>query len=126
MVLSYRLDGEKEEKTMEILKTSGDLTKVETYQITRAPNIGKMSEIPQDLVLTTLKWCVFNDINAKGEEHTILSIMTNDGIFATNSATFIREFEIIVDIMENKPFNFMVYRGLAKSGREFISAMLVE
>ena len=115
---------------MEILRASKDLTTEEKYFLTMSPEIEKMSEI-KGQTISIDSWVIYTDNKSidedSGKIETILSIKTTLGeVFATNSATFIKEFERIIDLFtaDNMPVNFVkVAGGTSKNGREFITAV---
>lgn len=115
---------------MKILKTSADLTNKECYALTMSPAVQKMKNaVGQQL--TVAKWCFYQDANAKdGKEQTIVAIMTPEHeVFATNSATFLRDFEQMCDILADdlaagEALEIKVLTGTSKSGREFITCAL--
>lgn len=111
---------------MEIKEKSGDLSKVEIYQLIKSPNTQKMSSVPNDEVLEySGKYLIYEDTNKKDDSvMTVLSIMTDRGCYATNSETFRRDFLEILDIMDGESFAFTVYRGVTKAGRDFITCAL--
>lgn len=116
--------------TMEILRASKELSTEEKYFLTMSPEIEKMSNI-KGQTLSIDSWVIYTDNKStdaeEGKSETILSIKTTLGeVFATNSATFIKEFERIIDLFksDNMDVNFIkVAGGTSKSGREFITAV---
>lgn len=110
---------------MTIIQQSSDsLTKLDKYTLMMSPEIQKMRDVPPEEVLDCVKWIQYEDTKKDGEKQTILSIQTNDGVFATNSPTFQQDFEAILDIMDGEPFKFSVIRGVSKAEREFITIAL--
>lgn len=115
---------------MEILKASKDLSTEEKYFLTMSPEIEKMSNI-KGQTLSIDSWVIYTDNKStdveEGKTETILSIKTTLGeVFATNSATFIKEFERIIDLFagDGMPVNFVkVSGGTSKNGRDFITAV---
>lgn len=116
--------------TMEILRASKELTTEEKYFLTMSPEIEKMSNIKGQTIAID-SWVIYTDNKStdaeEGKTETILSVKTTLGeVFATNSATFIKEFERIIDLFggDGMPVNFVkVAGGTSKSGREFITAV---
>ena len=111
---------------MEIIKTkSSELTKIEMYKMTHSPAIRKMKDVVGSNI-DVIKFLMYKDMNARNEEVEILSIMDNDGtVYATNSASFKKEFELIEEIMDGEPFSIEVISGTSKAGRTFITCALV-
>jgi hypothetical protein len=111
---------------MKIIKTSKDLTAKDKYFLTMAPSVQKMKDqISQRIEIS--KWCVYEDTNSKGEEQTILSIATPENeIFATNSKTFMDDFERMIDVFAEDGIEVTaieVISGTSKAGREFITCV---
>lgn len=107
---------------MEIIRTSGNLSKAERYNMCTSPAIRRMREvIGQELEFKA--WIEFTELKeSTGVINTIISIMTTEGeVFATNSKTFISEFEKIVECFENEFTAIKVLSGRSRNGREFIT-----
>lgn len=110
---------------MEILQTSAELTTEEKYLLTMNPEIQKMSD-QVGQVLDLDKWLIYADVNEKdGAEQQILSIMTGEGeVFATNSSTFINDFEKLIDLFRSNNETVTkveIISGQSKAGRTFIT-----
>ena len=119
-----KLKNRKEEKKMEILKKSKELTTEEMYYLTMSPDTQKMSDnIGQ--VVDIEAWIIYQDINKDGEMQKILSILTPEGeTLATNSSTFMGDFERLMDLFSQN--NETVKRveiisGTSKAGRQFVT-----
>ena len=104
---------------MEITRKSREFTPAEIYKATKSNSIKRMSDIADNEIITVKDYIVYEDGSV-----TILSIITDTGIYATNSATFIRTFLDIVDIMNDLPLNITVGHDTSKNGRKFIFADL--
>ena len=111
---------------MNILKKSGELTLKQLYDLSKSPEIQKMSTVKgQDLEIDT--FLAYEDVNTTtGEAQTIVSIRTTDGeTFATNSKTFTREFMDVIAMCEeaNAPMPKLigVLARQSRAGREFIT-----
>lgn len=114
---------------MKILKQSKEeLTKVELYNLLKNPSVKKMSEVEENEVVKVSKWAIFEDINKDGDINEILSIMDADtgNIYATNSPTFKRGFEEIMEIFEEEGVKIKVVSEISKNGRTFIQPIFVE
>lgn len=113
-----------------IHNTSRELSKKETYKMTLAPAIQKLS-LAKGSIIAVDAYCSYGDekIDPKtGEVVTaeILSIMDKDGtVYATNSGSFQKDFRNICDIMDGEEFAIEVISGTSKAGREFITCTLV-
>lgn len=111
---------------MNILKKSGELNFKQIYELSKSPEIQKMSTVKgQDLEIES--FLAYEDTNnTTGEPQTIVSIRTTDGeTFATNSKTFTREFMDILTMCEeaNAPMPKVVgvIARTSRAGREFIT-----
>ncbi len=112
---------------MNIIKTSKELNVRERYAMTMSPAMQKMRNCV-DQRLDVAAWCLYTDTDSDGKEQTILSILTPEGeVFATNSPTFQRDFENIVEIFADADEDFdaiNIISGTSKAGREFITCTL--
>lgn len=111
---------------MNITRTSKELTAQERYFLTMAPSVQKMKDaISQEIEVAA--FCVYEDTNSKGEEQTILSIVTPENeVFATNSPTFIEDFLKMYDMFTDCGETITkveVISGESKAGREFITCV---
>lgn len=114
---------------MNILKKSGNLTMAEMYRLTKSPDIAKMSSV-KGQTLDIARFIVHEDTDQDGNSHTIVAIETEQGeCFATNSATFTRDFMDIVSMCEEAgeplPTKVTVKAQTGKSGREYIQCVYV-
>lgn len=111
---------------MKIIKQSRDnMKKSEIFKMTQDANIQKMSD-NVGLRLDITDWVFYSDTNSKGEEHTILSIACESGVYATNSATFKEQFEKIVEMLEGEAVDAIeVVGGVSKNGRDYITCSYV-
>lgn len=100
------------------------------YDLTKSPAIKKMSSIEGE---TRSIDCavIYEDMKHDGEIQKILSIRCKESgeIFATNSPTFIQDFEDARDMM--KEFNEEIHTirvegGTSRNGRHFISCVYVD
>lgn len=113
-----------------INNTSRELDKKETYKMTLAPSIQKLS-LAKGSVIAVDAYCSYSDekLDSKTGEMVavnILSILDKDGIvYATNSASFQKDFANICEIMAGEDFEIEVISGISKAGREYITCTLV-
>lgn len=109
---------------MKINRTSREFKPAEVYKITKSNSIGKMTECKES-VITVTGFISYTDEKEDGTTTDILSIETaNCGILATNSATFIRTFFDIIEIMGDLPIDITIGHEVSKNGRNFIYADL--
>ena len=110
---------------MNIVKTNKELDKKDIYKMTLSPAIKRMRDCVGS-VIPVVNYCMYTDKKNDGTEMNILSIMDNDGVcYATNSPTFNRDFERIIDIMGDDTFEIEIISGTSKAGRDFITCALV-
>lgn len=102
---------------MRIINSSKDYTGKELYRITKSQSIKKVSTIEN--AVTVNGYVIFTDTDKDGNEIDILSIDTNDGVFATNSKTFIESFLDIAEML-GIPTEIVVGHGVSKNGRNYI------
>lgn len=57
-------------------------------------------------------------------EQTVLTFTSGPHKFGTISATFIKSFMEIVEIMENDPFAIIITGGKSKNGRDYVNCEL--
>lgn len=102
-----------------IIKTSRDLTKVETYKLLKAPDAQKMSDADGH-ILEIEAWAQYEDIDEEsGDCRTILSILTPDGVtYGTNSQTFTREFLDAWDIFGDEMHSIKVFTTRTRANRD--------
>lgn len=110
---------------MEIIKTSTD-SKTAIYKMTQDAGIGKMSE-KENEIIEVAEYTLYKDTDKDGVERTVLSIMDADGnCFATNSATFQKDFDAMVAIFGEDLISIKVVGGTSKANRHFITCSLNE
>ena len=111
-----------------IAKSASVQTSFDLYNLTKAPNREKLVDI-KGQTITLKSWALYEEENNKGEMVKILSLMTEDGKgYATNSSTFIRDFESAVDMFKEFGDEFhqiQVVPGMSKNNREYISCLVV-
>ena len=111
---------------MEIIKTSGELNKMELYNLTMGltTSLAKYGE-----PIHPVKWCLYKDTNAKdGGEVEILAILDDAGhTLSTISDTFKRSFFAINDLYDGDITKVIIVAQAkeAKSGRTYIDCILV-
>ena len=110
---------------MEIIKTSTE-SKIAIYKMTQDAGIQKMSE-KENEVITVADYTLYKDTDKDGVERTVLSIMDKDGnCYATNSATFQKDFDAMVNIFGESLISIKVVGGTSKANRHFITCSLAE
>lgn len=115
---------------MEIIEKSSDkLTMKQMYDLTKSPEIQKVSDNDGTL-LQVDAWALYNDKDKDGIMREILSILDNEaGVIATNSATFIRDFMEIKEMCADcgvEVHHIKISSGMSKSGRKFYTCVYVD
>jgi len=107
---------------MEIKRTSGDLSKMAIYEMTKSPDIGKLSAM-EGQILEITDWILYEDVDSEGEAREIFSCRTREGeALASNSATVVRTFNDILDCFEPEEIHkIKVISGQSRNGRTFYS-----
>lgn len=97
------------------------LTNKQKYDLTMNPKTQKMKDA-KGTVLEIAAWCVYIDTDKDGNDRQVLSILTPEReIYATNSATFMDDFDKMVDIFGAELTAIEVISGMSKNGREYIT-----
>lgn len=111
---------------MTITKISKELDKKELYKMTMDAGIKKMKDYVGSSI-DVYAYCIYTDFNSKdNKEVEVLSVMDTDGsVFATNSATFKKDFLNIATLMDGEDFSVGVTSSTSKAGREFITCTLL-
>ena len=113
--------------SVEIKRTSRELTKVERYRMTLSREIKTIQNIADDTVINVSAFCIFDDINEEtGEVSNLLGILDENGnSFVTQSATFRRSFADIADIFDDgEEFAIRKISGETKAGRPYVNCVL--
>ena len=69
-------------------------------------------------------YVLYEDVNAKGDEVTLLSIMSDNKVYATLSQTFIDKFIKIDEMFRDDGYSIIVEGGTSKNGRHYITCKL--
>lgn len=113
-----------ERNQMNIIRTNIDTTnKKEVYRLTKSDS-QRVQDVEQGLSLPVDKWAVYTEKNSKGEEQTVLAIVSGGMKVSTISKTFIDSFMEIVDLMEPDPFSIIITGGTSKGGRQYVNCEL--
>lgn len=112
---------------MEIINMSDNMDLKEQYRLTHSNEAVKMTDAAHDGVIINLAaWIIYTD-NQNERDVDIIALKDVDGtIYATNSTTFIREFEEMVRFFKGDIKAIKPICGIAKSGREFVTCDLAE
>ena len=112
---------------MEILKKSReDMNKKDLYFLVTSPEIKKMKELSGNTI-DLIDWVLFNSADREtGEVYKVLSLKTDSGVYATNSATMIEAFEQIIECFENEFSKINIFEGKSNKGRSFLMCSYAE
>lgn len=112
-----------------IEKSSEELTVKQIYDLTKSPEIQKVSDNEGALVQVNA-WVLHTDTDKDGNTREILSILDNEvGAVATNSATFIRNFMEITEMCKDcgvEVQHVKISSGTSKAGRKFYTCVYVD
>lgn len=113
---------------MEIIKSTENLTSVELYQLTKNPVREPIKNHP-DEVLDIVAYAMYKDVNSKGEDIKLMSLMDKNGVvYTTNSATAMKDMQDILDVgiepKKDVPIAIGVRSGTSNSGRTFFGLFL--
>lgn len=109
---------------MNIIKSNIDTTdKKAVYRLTKSAS-QRVQDVEQGLSLPVDKYAIYTEQNSKGEEQTVLAIVSGGMKISTISATFIRSFEECVELMDGEPFSIIITGGTSKGGRKFVDCEL--
>lgn len=114
---------------MDILATNIDrANKVDIYRLTKASSV-MVQNAPDGLSVPVIKWALYNDPKEQKDgsvkDNKVLSFVDNAGVkYSTVSATFIREFEAIVEFMDPDPFAILLKHGTTNAGKSFVTCEL--
>ena len=115
---------------MNILYKLGVENHKDLYDLTKSPEIKKLTSIKGETRRISCA-VIYEDTKPSGEIQKILSFRCADtgDIFATNSPTFIHDFEDARDMLNE--FNEIIHTikinsGTSKMGRTFISCVYID
>ena len=104
-----------------IRKFPETMTPKELYLMLKNPDSVKMSDA-KGQTLHPEAYVLFDDVNqGTGEVVHIVSIRSNGRVYATNSASFIREFGLIAEAFGDDMPDIEVTTGKSSKGRQYIS-----
>lgn len=112
---------------MNILYKLNVETPKDMYDLTKSPVIKKLSSIKGECRSIACA-IIYEDINQDGETQKIFSFrcMNTGEIFATNSPTFIRDFEEIRDMLvefNEEVHSILIEARTSRAGRTYLSCV---
>lgn len=106
---------------MNIIKTSQEFSKQDIYKLTHNRSVSLKDCVNN--TLTVADWLQYADRNSRGEDVTVLVLVTDIGLCSTISGTFTGAFLDIADAFP-LPVKITVIGGQTRNGRDFISCEL--
>ena len=114
---------------MDIIRATEGLSKKEIYKMVNDPSIKKIKDGANE-EMTLISYVRYDDINNSGNEVQLLAINTDKGVYATNSKTFIEDFERILDQLgepgEEWTGVIRIIEDISKNGRTFYQCGMVD
>ena len=121
-----KMTGQKRRKNMNIIDTNianiNDDKKA-VYKLTRAKGVN-VKDLANGDKLKVDAWALYSDVSAKGNEQTVLAIVSGECKYHTISPTFQRDFADIVSLMDGEDFTIIITKATSKAGREFVTCEL--
>ena len=109
---------------MNIIRTNIDTTdKKAVYKLTKSES-QRVQDVEKGVSLPVDKWALYTEKNNKGEEQTVLAIVSSGMKVSTISKTFIDSFMDCVELMEGDPFSIVITGGTSKGGRQYVNCEL--
>lgn len=105
--------------------------KKEVYRMTKGDSL-KIDGLEKGVTLPVEKYALYDELKTRQkqggstEDYTqrVLTFTSGGHKFGTISATFIRSFFEIVDIMGDEPFSIIITGGESKNGRRYVNCEL--
>lgn len=117
---------------MKFIKTNiNTADKKDVYRMTKGESL-KIQDIEKGTSFPIDKYAVYeeektrkkNDGTTENYTETVLTFVSGNMKLGTISATFIRSFMEIIEIMEDEPFAIVITGGKSKNGREYVNCEL--
>lgn len=112
---------------MNIIKITDNLTKADKYNLLTSPDCSKMSML-DGMTVEVKAIALVEDTDVKtGDVKRVVRLATTDGIYATNSASFIRSFGDILSVFELAEIHHLgIFSGKSNAGRTFLLCKYVD
>ena len=117
---------------MTFLKTNINTeNKKDVYRMTKGDSL-KVDGIEKGTVIPVDKYALYVETKDRNKQdgtveqydQQVLSFVSGEHKFGTISATFIRSFLEILDIMGDEPFGIVITGGESKNGRHYVNCEL--
>lgn len=114
---------------MTILEMSRDFTTAEKYLLTMSNNAQAVKDIPDGTTITPTGHLTYKDVNGKGEENEMFSIIGTDAngetvVWTCQSQTFKRTFFDMWNLFNGEEFTLKKTSGETKAGRPYVNCDL--
>ena len=93
------------------------------YRLTRQPGMN-VKDFEDGQKAHVEAFCLYSDLNSKGAEQTVLTVLTDLGKLQTISPTFIQSFLDVEELMGEDDYSIIIRKAKSKGGREFVSCEL--
>lgn len=107
-----------------IINSKGNIDGKTAFNMMKSAEIRRMSDYSGETIQID-RWIVYEDVKQNGDTVTVLSIMSVNGdCYATNSSTFIEDFNALNGVMEQyggSLESIKIVSGTSKAGRTFIT-----
>lgn len=111
---------------MTIITASREFSKVEVYKMTQDKGAVSVKDVPDGTILPVSGYLLYEDVDHKGENHELLSVLGEDGtVWTCQSATFKRSFTQIANLFEDEPFSIKKMSGVTKANKDYVDCCLV-
>lgn len=110
---------------MTIIKASREFNKVEVYRMTQDQGAVSVKDVPDGTTLQVCGYLLYEDVDHKGENHELLSVLGEDGtVWTCQSATFKRSFTQMAELFEDEPFSIKKRSGVTKANKDYVDCCL--
>ena len=105
--------------------------KKEVYRMTKGDSL-KVQDMEKGTSFPVDKYAIYEEEKTRKKQDgtieeytdTVLTVVSGNMKLGTISATFIRSFLEIVDLMDGDPFSIVITGGKSKNGREYVNCEL--
>ena len=105
--------------------------KKEVYRMTKGDSL-KVQDMDKGTSFPVDKYAIYEEEKTRKKQDgtteeytdTVLTVVSGNMKLGTISATFIRSFLEIVDLMDGDPFSIVITGGKSKNGREYVNCEL--
>lgn len=110
---------------MTIIKASREFNKVEVYKMTQDQGAVSVKDVPDGTTLQVSGYLLYEDVDHKGENHELFSVLGEDGtVWTCQSETFKRSFMQMAELFEDEPFSIKKRSGVTKANKDYVDCCL--